>query len=125
MLIPAPLNLVADWRGSVSFSLTLYDRLGAPIDASAASEIWFTAKINKTDLDGGAVVQVTKTGGGISVSGDDDNVINVLANDIGSILNNEKNLLYCDVKVKLSNGFIQVIAKGTLKISEVITQSLS
>ena len=123
-IIPAPLKLTVDWRGSVSFKLEVTNKEdGKPIDLSAAQQIWFTVKSSINDADNAAVIQVTKTGGDITVTGDDKNIINVAANDIGSDLQNIAASLVCDCKCKTATGYMQVLAKGTLNIVPVITQA--
>lgn len=125
-VIPAPLKLTADWKGSIEFPLKLTKKTtGAPVDVSAVQEIWFTAKESANDDDVNAIVKVTKTGGGIVVSGEDNNVVTVTAHLIGASLPNSAATLVCDVKIKLANNYIQVIAKGTLSIVQVITQAVS
>jgi len=125
-IVPAPLKLTVDWRGSVSFKLEVTNKEdGLPIDLSSAAQIWFTVKNSINDADNAAIIQVTKTGGGISVSGTDHNIVTVAANDIGDDLPNAAAACVCDCKVKLADGYIQVLAKGSLNIVPVITQSIA
>lgn len=124
-VIPAVLNLTADWGGSLEFSLALTDPAsGNPYDISTALEIWFTAKNIPTDDDSQAIVKVTKTDGHITVIGTDKNIVRVRVDDIATSLSNVDDHLWCDCKVKTSDAFIKVVASGKLNINRVITQSV-
>ncbi len=124
-VIPAPLKLTADWKGSIKFSLKLTEKgSGNPVDASLAQEIWFTAKQSIGDADNAAIVSVTKTGGGITITGTDKNIVNIKADLIGSTLPNAAASLICDCKYKGPDGYIQVLGKGSLSIVQVVTQSI-
>lgn len=124
-VIPAVLNLSADWGGSLEFSLALTDpATGNPYNVSTALEIWFTAKNVPQDSDGQAVVQVTKTSGKITVGGTDNNIIRVRVDDVGTTLSNVNDSLWCDCKIKTSDAFIKVVASGKLQVNRVITESV-
>jgi len=125
-VIPAPLKLTVDWKGSISFKLKLTQKgNGLPVNAATSKEIWFTAKNDIADDDASAIVKVTKTGGGIIASGDDNNIITVTANLVGASLTNSPASLICDCKFKGADDYVQVIAKGTLSIVPVITQAIA
>lgn len=118
------LSLSADWNTSLEFKLILTDTItGDPVNLSTATEIWFTGKQNMFDADGAAVFQVKKTTGGIVVGGVSNNEMTVRVNNVASSLVNSNVKLYVDAKVKLSDNFAQVVAKGTLQVSQSVTQS--
>lgn len=117
------LKLETRHNNSIEFSMTIIDlQTNQPVDLSSA-EIWFTAKQSADDLDNAAVVQVTKAGGNIIVSGTNHNVLTVRADSVANALPNEPVTLVCDVKVKLPDVFAQVVGEGTLKVSKAVTQS--
>lgn len=116
------LKLETRHNNSVEFTMTIIDlQTNQPVDLSSA-EIWFTAKQSADDLDVDAVVQVTKADGNIVVSGTNNNVLTVRADNVASALPNEPVTLVCDVKVKLPDVFAQVVGEGTLKVSKAVTQ---
>ena len=117
------LKLETRWKASVEFSMSIVDLATmAPVDLSTAS-IWFTAKRSADDLDSAAVVQVTRAGGGIVVGGTGNNKLTVRADNVASALDNDTVTLRCDVKIKLTDQFAQVVGVGTLKVLEAVTQS--
>lgn len=121
------LKLETRHNASIEFSMTIIDlQTNLPVDLSAA-EIWFTAKLSADDADNAAVIQVTKTGGNIVVSGTDHNILTVRADNVANTspnaLPNEPVTLVCDVKVQLPDDFAQVVGEGTLKVSKAVTQS--
>ena len=111
------------WGGSIELTATLTDAAGAPINAATATEIWFTGKRYMTDLDAAAAFQSTKTGGGITVGGASLNVLTVRVQNVAAALNNRAVSLTCDLKIKLSDGFEAVIARGQLLVVEAVTLS--
>lgn len=117
------LKLETRHNASIEFTMTLIDlQTNLPVDLSLA-EIWFTAKQSADDADNAAVIQATKTGGNIVVSGTSHNILTVRADNVANILPNEPVTLVCDVKVKLPDVFAQVVGEGTLKISKAVTQA--
>lgn len=117
------LKLETRHNNSIEFSMTIIDlKSNQPVDLSAA-EIWFTAKQSADDADNVAVIQVTKAGGNIVVSGTNHDVLTVRADNVASALPNEPVTLVCDVKVKLPDVFAQVVGEGTLKVTKAVTQA--
>ncbi len=117
------LKLETRHNNSIEFSMAIIDlKSNQPVDLSAA-EIWFTAKQSADDADNVAVIQVTKAGGNIVVSGTNHNILTVRADNVASALPNEPVTLVCDVKVKLPDVFAQVVGEGTLKVSKAVTQA--
>ena len=118
------LNLLSvAWGSSIELTATLTDAVGAPIAAATAIDIWFTGKRYMTDLDNAAVFQVTKTGGGITVGGASLNVLTVRVQNVAAALANRAVSLTCDLKIKFSDGFEAVIARGQLLVVEAVTLS--
>lgn len=89
---------------------------------TGAEEIWFTAKVSKSDDDASAVIQKTLTGGGVTVDG---NIVRVKVNreDLDSlrpITFDQK--LFWDVQVRALTGDIWTVAEGTWKFTVSVTQ---
>lgn len=117
------LDLETYRNNSVEFSLELLDLVtGGPVNLTTA-DIWFTAKQSLDSEDSAAIVQVTKTGGGIVVGGVSSNKLTVRADHVASAQPNEAMSLECDVKVQLPDQYAQVVAKGKLKVVKAVTLS--
>jgi hypothetical protein len=89
---------------------------------TGADEVWFTAKLLKTDSDEDAVFQKKWTDGDVRV---EDNLVYVKVNreDLDSlrpITFDQK--LYCDVQVRSLTGDPWTVAEGTWKFTVSVTQ---
>jgi len=108
------------WGNSIQFEAALKDEAGAAIDGTTVAEAWFTGKKSVSDADGAAVFQVKLSTGGIARSL---NVLTVKVADVASTQANKATPLICDLKVKFSDGFEAVVARGSLQVLEAVTQS--
>jgi len=108
------------WGNSIQFDAALKDEAGAAIDGATVSEAWFTGKKSVSDADGAAVFQVKLSTGGITKAG---NVLTVKVADVASAQANKALALACDLKVKFTDGFEAVVARGSLQVLEAVTQS--
>ena len=108
------------WGNSIEFTATLADENNVAIDGSTVSEAWFTGKRAIADLDNAAVFQVKLTTGGITKAA---NVLTVKVQNVAASLTNKSTVLTCDLKVKFSDDFEAVVARGSLQVLEAVTLS--
>lgn len=108
---------------SYIFEATVTDSAGAAVDLTGYS-IWSTGKHALTDADGSAVYQVTKAGGGITVTGASSNVarVTIPASATTSLTTNVT--IFWDVQIK-SGDNVYTVARGTLGIYLDVTQATS
>lgn len=107
------------WGNSIEFTAALTDSAGAAIDGTTVSSAWFTGKSSVNDADNAAVFQVS-LGSGITRSL---NVLTVKVQDVAASLANQKTVLVCDLKVKFTDGFEAVVARGSLQVLEAVTRA--
>ena len=108
------------WGNSIQFDAAVKNADGSAVDGSTIAEAWFTGKKSVSDVDGSAVFQVKLSTGGITKAG---NVLTVKVADVASTSTNKAMALACDLKVKFSDGFEAVVARGSLQVLEAVTQS--
>lgn len=86
-------------------------------DVSAATEIWFIVKSAVSDADAAAIHNVTKTGGGIVVSGTQ--VVVSVGNFCGS-LSNRATAVAAELRVMQSDGFVGVAGQCFIQLKAAV-----
>lgn len=111
------------WRGDgLVFDCTITSD-GVPVDLSSYA-IWCTGKRNLADLDADAVFQVTKLGGGITISGASNNIAHIVVPASATSGLTVPLTLFYDVQIKATTGQPITVVWGQLSIGQDVTRAI-
>lgn len=105
---------------SYIFEATVTDENGA-VNLTAYS-IWSTGKYALSDADAAAVWQVTKAGGGITVTGASSNIARVVVPASATSAFTGNQTLWWDVQIK-SGDLVYTVAMGRVAVYLDVTQT--
>ena len=108
---------------SLPLYITVTDQARKPIDISLA-KLWMTAKRQYGDLDAAAVFQISTTSGDIVITDGPNGLATIVvpASATASLPAQEIRLAY-DIQIRMQNGIVQTIERGTLSITPDVTQT--